>query len=428
MAKNLRWWLRQAVRVGTNALPKPMRFATYRSMIRCDAAPSPKLVLKLAETREELEACFRILHDAYVQTGLMDPDPSGMRVTVYHALPTTSTLLAKYGDEVVGTLSLVRESAMGFPLQRIFEIDAVRAAGGRVAEVSSLAVKRSFQSRGGIILFPLMKFMYEYATRCFDTRHLVIAVNPRHIGMYESLLFFKRLRPGPAVSYDFVNGNAAIGAHLDLKDAPEIYRRCYDRKPPEKNLYRYFTQVRLPNIVFPDKRFFTTNDPVMTPALIDYFFNQRTRVFAELDDRQKLLLHTIYDATDYAQVLPPLPTEARQRHVRLRRHPRFSVICPAQLLLDDGTRWSMRVTECSISGFRARVDTDLPVATQGLAQIDLGATEHSELRVRVLRESSKHTGVHVFRIEASDLPWRKFVRALQSAHTHGDLLSATRYL
>ena len=328
MAKNLKWLMRQAVRIATQALPKPVRFASYRQMIRCDAAPSPKLVLKLAETREELEACFRILHDAYVQAGLMHPDPSGLRVTVYHALPTTSTLLAKYGDEVVGTLSLVRESALGFPLQKIFEIDAVRAAGGSIAEVSSLAVKRSFQARGGIILFPLMKFMYEYATRCFDTRHLVIAVNPRHIPMYESLLFFERLRQGPAVSYDFVNGKAAIGAHLDLKAAPERYRRCYDHKPPEKNLYRYFTQIRLPNIVFPDKRFFTTNDPVMTPELIDHFFNRRTQVFARLDDRQKALLHTIYDTPEYARVLPPLPPEARLRQIRLRRHPRFSDLPP----------------------------------------------------------------------------------------------------
>ncbi len=47
----------------------------------------------------------------------MTPDPSGMRVTIYHALPTTTTLCAKIGDQVVGTLSLIRESALGVPLQ-----------------------------------------------------------------------------------------------------------------------------------------------------------------------------------------------------------------------------------------------------------------------------------------------------------------------
>ena len=64
-------------------------------------------MLKIADTKEELEACFTLLHDAYVDSGFMKPDPSGMRVTIYHALPTTTTLCAKYDGQVVGTLSLI---------------------------------------------------------------------------------------------------------------------------------------------------------------------------------------------------------------------------------------------------------------------------------------------------------------------------------
>ena len=77
-------------------LPRNQRFAIYRSFVDCDPAPSHRLQLKIADTREELEACFRLLHDAYVSSGFMKPDPSGMRVTIYHALPTTTTLCAKY--------------------------------------------------------------------------------------------------------------------------------------------------------------------------------------------------------------------------------------------------------------------------------------------------------------------------------------------
>lgn len=158
-------------------------------MVHCDANPPANLTLKLAETQEELEACFRLLHDAYVASNLMQPHPSGLRATLYHALPTTSTLLAKYDDQVVGTVSLIRQSRLGFPMQKIFQIDAIERAGGNIAEVSALAVARRFQAKGGVVLFPLLKFMYEYATRYFDTRHLVIAVNPRHIDFYESILF-----------------------------------------------------------------------------------------------------------------------------------------------------------------------------------------------------------------------------------------------
>ena len=90
------------------------------------------------QTKEELEACFRLLHDAYVRRGYMKPDPSGMRVTIYHALPTTTTLCALFDGKVVGTISLIRESAIGFPLQRIFDLTSVRAKRGNIAEVSAL--------------------------------------------------------------------------------------------------------------------------------------------------------------------------------------------------------------------------------------------------------------------------------------------------
>ena len=290
----LRFLITQTGRKLFSMLPQKRRHEVYRSFVDCKI-PNERLVLKIAESREELEACFKLLHDAYVSSGFMTPDPSGMRVTIYHALPTTTTLCAKIGDQVVGTLSLIRESAIGFPLQRIFDLTDIREKEGQIAEVSALAVHPRYRRTGGTILFPLMKFMYEYCTTFFDTRHLVIAVNPRHIEMYESLLFFKRLTANVVENYDFVNGAPAVGAALDLKHAPDVMRKAYASKPPNRNLHRYFCETKLPNIQIPHRRFFTTNDPVMTPDLIDYFFNQRTTVFADLSDRKKALLHLIYD-------------------------------------------------------------------------------------------------------------------------------------
>lgn len=120
-----------------------MRFSVYRSFVDCDPAPGERLLLKIADSRDELEACFSLLHDAYVDSGFMQPDLSGMRVTIYHALPTTTTLCAKWDGEVVGTISLIRESAFGFPLQKIFDLSDVRQKGGKLAEVSALAIHRN---------------------------------------------------------------------------------------------------------------------------------------------------------------------------------------------------------------------------------------------------------------------------------------------
>ena len=160
----VRFLIHQAARKLFSMLPQGQRHGIYRSFVDCDPAPNERLVLKIADTQEELEACFKLLHDAYVSSGFMTPDPSGMRVTIYHALPTTTTLCAKLNDQVIGTISLIRESAIGFPLQRIFDLSEVREQAGYIAEVSALAIHPKFRRTGGTILFPLMKFMYEYCT------------------------------------------------------------------------------------------------------------------------------------------------------------------------------------------------------------------------------------------------------------------------
>ena len=433
MYNRLLWYYRQIARRATTLLPRRVRFAVFRNMIKCDVSPPEKLVLKVAETQEELEDCFCLLHDAYVRAGFMKPDPSGMRATIYHALPTTTTLLAKYDGKIVGTISLIRDNPLGFPMQKIFNIEKIRRAGGNIAEVSALAIERRFQAKGGIILFPLMKFMYEYSTKFFDTQHLVIAVNPRHIGFYESILFFQRLKQNPVEHYDFVNGAPAVGAHVDLKTAPGIYKRYYNRKLPSKNLFSYYIDLRLPNIVYPDKRFYTTNDPVMTPELLDYFFNKRTHVFADLNDEQRLRFHEIYDLNAYQAVLPVLPPgygKERSNSGQILRHQRFSVICPAELVL-AGTaqgRYRIQVVECSVNGFRARADCALPLDQEGIAHIDLGRADRSTIRVRVLRKAHSNGKTYVVKVEEPDLAWRKFVNALHKASIHSDLDDATRFL
>lgn len=412
-------------------MPARWQAAAYGRVIRCEPALPDKFVFKLAETREELEACFRLLHDAYVDAGFMKPDPSGMRVTVYHALPTTSTLLCRHGDRVVGTLSLIRESALGFPLQRIFDLAAVRHAGGQVAEVSALAVDRRFRSASGRILLPLMKFMYEYATRHFDTRHLVIAVNPRHIGFYEAVLCFRRLAQQKVEHYDFVNGAPAVGAHLDLSQAPTVFKRRYGQLPEEKNLFRYFTETTVPNIQYPVRRFYTTTDPVMTPELIDHFFNVRTEVFRKLRRRELMLLHSIYDLPAFKQVLPPVPEDAPRSEMRRRTHRRFAVVCPGEFVCTQfglRKRYPLRVYECSDSGFRVLAERPLPVGVSGSVAIELGVADRSDMRVTVVRLGSHDRKVALVRIDEADASWEKFVAALGKAQTHSELGEATRFV
>lgn len=84
-------------------LPKPIRFHYLRKMIQVPFDEPPKnLEFKIAETREELEQAYQILHDTYVENKFQTPHPSGMRIIKYFALPTTTTLSAKWEGVVIG--------------------------------------------------------------------------------------------------------------------------------------------------------------------------------------------------------------------------------------------------------------------------------------------------------------------------------------
>ncbi len=408
--------LQQFARALLGQLPRASRFALLRWLVDCDPAPDARLQLGIAATRDELEACFALLHDAYVACGFMAPQSSGLRVTPYHALPTTTTLYARFDGEIVGTLSIVREGVFGFPLQSVFDLTALRAQPGQIAEISALAVHPKFRKTGGTVLFPLMKFMYEYCTRYFDTRHLVIAVNPNRIELYEALLFFCRLQAQVVDNYDFAGGAPAIGATLDLAAAPEVFRAAYGGRSVRKDMHRYFTRTPMANIRWPARPYFTTNDPVMSPALLEHFFNRRTPVFDGLDDRRRRLLREIYPEPDYRDVLPAV--QGPDTGAPLRRHRRHSLKCPARFVLPGSVPRSvpMDVVDISLHGFLARSVAVLDEGARGFIEVQLGIGCRSLAEVSIVRCNATAAGqFYGFRIEAPDAAWRRCIAHLEAS-------------
>ncbi len=419
--------IRRTVRKLMAQLPRSVRFAIIRRMIDCEPDPDARLEFGIAKTRSELAACFQVLHDSYVASGYMLPAPSGMRVTMYHALPTTTTLYAKFDGVVVGTMSLVREGIFGFPLQSAFDLSAIRARGGNIAEISALAIKPSFRKTGGSVLFPLMKFMYEYCRTYFDTRHLIIAVNPKMIELYEALLFFERLSERPVDRYAFANGAPAVGATLDLQNAGELFASEYNGRSPRKNLYKYFTETSISNIKWPRRMLHLTNDPVMTVDLLDYFFNQRTAVFAGLDSRQLELLRSIYSEAEFVAILPPVKTSADNFGIKLRRDPRFTLRCPANFRFETRDAAGIRnltMADMSRQGCQAETDMAIAPGTRGKMVVEWGQGINSQVDAIVVRHHMVDRSWFLcFSVEQPDQVWQICIDALQSGHTVADLLS-----
>ncbi|WP_229632199.1 N-acyl amino acid synthase FeeM domain-containing protein [Pseudoduganella violaceinigra] len=106
--------------------------------------------------------------------------------------PNRITLSASNQGEVVGTLTLGIDSEIGIMADEIFkpEVDAYRAKGARVCEITKLAFDSEGTKEQMASLFHLAVM---YARDLHNCTHIFIEINPRHRRFYETMLGFQRL-------------------------------------------------------------------------------------------------------------------------------------------------------------------------------------------------------------------------------------------
>jgi GNAT superfamily N-acetyltransferase len=170
----------------------------------------------LAREPDDFDGAFRLLHDQYVRRGYMVPHPSGRRLNVYNALPSTKVFVVKAEAQVVATVTLVEDSPIGLPMDEIFrgELAGLRARGRRLAEASSLAVHPDYRRSGMAILLRLYRMVLLYAARIARLNDLCFVVRPRHMAFYPA--GFPMQQVGPPRPYGRINGATAVGFRVEL--------------------------------------------------------------------------------------------------------------------------------------------------------------------------------------------------------------------
>jgi hypothetical protein len=254
-------------------LPDPIAGRLIRNGLWIDKNKLGDIRFRIADTREELEACYRLVHDVYVQEGYADPDPSGIRVNLRYALPTTTTFIGHAGRRIAMTMTLIGDSPLGLPMDMIFsrELYDLRKQGRYIAEVGAFASHPDFRRRQQAVGFYTNKIMWTYAIRNLGVDDLVIAINPKHEWIYKHLLLFERI--GSLRLYNYVNDAPAIAMRLDLRTVVDRWTRLYEGRPLEKNLLEFFLCDEPDVIQLPD-----TGEPynIWDEELFSYFFEQRT--------------------------------------------------------------------------------------------------------------------------------------------------------
>lgn len=364
-------------------LPEARRDDIARSMIQLPPLQaSSRLTFKLAQTRSELEGAFRVLHDAYVQNGFAQPHPSGLRVTPYHGLPSTSTLICLDGETVVGTVSIVRDGALGLPMEKVIDITAHRSSERRIAEISSLAIHRNYRESHGSVLWPLLKYLVSYCVDYFGIDTMLIVVNPAHFSYYRAIWNFAEL-PGSRInSYGFANGAPAVAGAMDLRSLYRFLAIHYGRRDPARNLFTYQFETPVASFVFPERRAGEISDPVMTPELLKYFFVERTQLLSTLAPEDRERLASAYSHAPAYQAVLPLPSLSVTKGTSLlKREERFDVRLRGRLDLAQQSPVEASVHDVSISGLKAGLSATVPDGTPGTLWLALDEFSVAELQV-----------------------------------------------
>ncbi len=146
----------------------------------------------------------------------MTPHPTGRRVGIFNALPSTRVFVAKDGDRVVGTVTLVPDSPVGLPMDQVYrqELAGLRARGRRLGEAGTLTVDRAYRASGVAILARLFRMLSLYAARIARLHELVMVVAPHHARFYETCFPIRQF--GPLRPYPRINGTRVIGLVGDL--------------------------------------------------------------------------------------------------------------------------------------------------------------------------------------------------------------------
>ncbi len=279
--------LRQRLAIGVFSVPEPLPI---------------EVVFKKAESYSEIEQAFRIIAEEH---------PTQDPVSKFHALPTTTVLIAKWKNEVIGTVSVVLDSDFGLPMDSQWDLSRLRMNNKCIAEISSLSIKKEYRAKRGHLLLPLCRYTREFARNVLAVDALIVATRPNVAYFYQDIFQFHPIATSSL--------NSQIGLYSELGPAPE---KC------------------------------ETTGPTYSPALLEYFFHHQVDVLRQLSPQERITLANVYFIDAYRSVLG---LSHAIQELRGRKHPRFEVLCNGRIAhRQTDTVLRATVLEVSRNGMKVR--------------------------------------------------------------------------
>lgn len=384
----LKWWHSLLLKS-----PAKIRKPIADRLLSRSAQPQLDVKFKIAETKEEFEQAFSLLHKYYVQKKMTGTFSSGVYLTHYHALPQTQVLIAVHQEKVIATLSLIPQSPIGLPIEKSFCLKAFSALDG-LAEVSDLALDAEFQDRAATIFLPLFYFLFQVASRS-NLSKIVTQFESRWLGLNEVILGFADFK-----TFQPKSGGGLCGILIDLACFQNAPTRDVDRW--QQRMKSFEAQMQIP-----DHKKLASPHPTMSADCMEHFFLRQTPVFRKLNDFEKLIFREIFQTKEYLRLIPkPKVLELKPRR-QIRYPTRYSGI----LHLHNDRSIRFDIQNVSHNGLGGMMNAALPMGGYDL-ELSLPSGESCLLRGQLMWQTVQgHFG---FSIDSPPAPWLGFIQNLQT--------------
>jgi hypothetical protein len=272
------------------------------------------IILKVAETEDELLQAFALVQAMYEKAKIVDESGTGLRLTKFHLLPTTKVLIAKVEDKVIATVTQIMDTPLGLPIDDFIPIDDIRSKSIRVCEISSLAIHSDWRSRSHGLFIPLSLYSIWYSKYVTGADELVIITNQRARYVYEDLFLFEPISIN-SQNYGSINDSQAFAQRLKLTSIENRLIDTYYRYPKNKNIYNMFSNPKWSKNLRRDLHKYKIVPVVkFDEQTLDKIFELFNN-FSSLSDREKQVIYNHFSlySKKYGENI----------FVHQRRHPRF---------------------------------------------------------------------------------------------------------
>lgn len=335
-------------------LPAPLRrwLVRYKTKVDLTLLTNNNIVLKVAETEDELMQAFSLVQSMYEKAKIVNQGKISLRITKYHLLPTTKVLIAKEENKVIGTLSVIMDTPLGLPIDDFISLGDLRKRNPRICEISSLAIDPDWRSASKGLFIPLSLYSIWYSKYVIGADELVIITNNSARHVYEDLFLFEPLI-FQAQKYESVNHSKAFAQHLNLIELENKYLENYLNSKPERNIYTMLTNPPWKENMYREKHPFKIV-PLMkyTQSTLDKIFETYS-MLDKLEDRDKQVIYNHYSIFKKGF--------GENIFINKRRHPRFYTKMNADIEI-GGHSYDSKCLQISKGGANFKLPKGLPIS------------------------------------------------------------------